>query len=174
MEFFKEPKTIELDVTTDELKQDDRFYDKKLYESSYFSLVNETIFTEPDNKQQWDTQLFITEKTYKPLMNFHPFIVVSLPYTLRYLRQQGFQTFPEMFDEYYDVVKDPIIRFDYIIKALEKWKNYSTDEKNERYNAIRPKLAFNKWHYLHHNKHQQLKTRKKDMLLSLHPYKNND
>ena len=174
LEFFAEPKHIELDVTTDELKQDDRFYDKSLYESSYFSLVNETIFTEPDNKQKWDTQLFITEKTYKPLMNFHPFIVVSLPYTLRYLRQQGFQTFPEMFDEYYDVVKDPVIRFEYIIKELTKWKNYSEDEKNHRYNSIRPKLAFNKWHFLHKNKLDQLKTRKKDMLLSLHPYKNND
>ena len=174
LEFFNEPKHIELDVSTEQLKQDDRFYDKKLYESSYFSLVNETIFTEPENKNSWDTQLFITEKTYKPLMNYHPFIVVSLPHTLRYLRQQGFETFPEMFDEYYDVIKDPKERFSYIIRELEKWKNYSEDEKNMRYNAIRPKLAFNKWHFLHKNKEQQLKTRKKDMLLSLHPYKNND
>ena len=171
-EFFEEPREMKLDVTTDELKQDDRYYDKKLYESSYFSLVNETIFTEPENKQKFDTQLFITEKTYKPLMNYHPLIVVSLPFTLRYLRQQGFQTFPEMFDEYYDVVREPQMRFSFIIQELEKWKSYSTDEKNERYNAVRHKLAFNRFHFLHHNKLQQLKTRKKDMLLSLHPYKN--
>jgi len=171
-EFFKEPKSIELDISTETLKQDDRYYDKKLYESSYFSLVNETIFTEPENRQRHDTQLFITEKTYKPLMNYHPLIVVSLPFTLRYLRQQGFQTFPEMFNEYYDVVRDPKERFNYIIQELENWKNYSTDEKNERYNAVRHKLAFNRFHFLHHNKLHQLKTRKKDMLLSLHPYKN--
>ena len=171
-EFFKEPREMKLDVSTDELKQDDRYYDKGLYESSYFSLVNETIFTEPLNKNNWDTQLFITEKTYKPIMNYHPFIVVGLPHTLRYLRQQGFQTFPEMFDEYYDVIKDPKDRFEFIIRELEKWKNYSTDEKNERYNKVRHKIAFNKWHYLHSNKGQQLKTRKKDLLLSLHPYKN--
>ena len=163
---------MKLDVSTDELKQDDRYYDKGLYESSYFSLVNETIFTEPLNKNNWDTQLFITEKTYKPIMNYHPFIVVGLPHTLRYLRQQGFQTFPEMFDEYYDVIKDPKDRFEFIIRELEKWKNYSTDEKNERYNKVRHKIAFKKWHYLHSNKGQQLKTRKKDLLLSLHPYKN--
>ena len=171
-EFFKEPRAIELDVTVDQLRNDDRYYNKKLYESSYFSLVNETIFTEPLNKNKWDTQLFITEKTYKPLMNYHPFIVVSLPYTLRYLRQQGFQTFPEMFDEYYDITRDPVERFNRIIQELQKWKGYSTDEKNERYNSVRHKLAFNKWHFLHKNKHHQLKTRKKDMLLSLHPYKN--
>ena len=171
-EFFAEPKSIELDVTTDELKTDDRYYDKELYKNSYFSLVNETIFTEPGNKRNSDTGLFITEKTYKPLMNYHPFIVVGLPYTLRYLKSQGFHTFPEMFDEYYDVIKDPKERFAFIIKELNKWKGYSTKEKNDRYNSIRHKLAFNRFHFLHYNKLDQQKTRKKDVLLSLHPYKN--
>ena len=171
LEFFKEPKEIKLDVTVETLSQDDRYYDKKLYVSSYFSLVNETIFSE-QGKQGEDAQLFITEKTYKPLMNYHPFIVVALPHTLAYLREQGFLTFPEMFDESYDSMTDPEQRFSAIINELKKWQEYSINEKNERYNKVRHKLAFNKWHFLHNNKQLQLKARKKSMLLALHPHKN--
>ena len=116
--------------------------------------------------------LFITEKTYKPLMNYHPFMIVGLPYTLRYLRQQGYQTFPEMFNEFYDAFKNPKHRLQGIIQNLEDWKGISTDDKNEKYNSIRHKLAFNRFHFLHQNKHKQLKARKRDILLSLHPYKN--
>ena len=171
-EYFKNPHQLELDMSSEELQKDDRYYDKKLYETSYFSLVNETIFYEDDSNQLMN--MFITEKTYKPLMNYHPFMVVGLPYTLRYLRQQGFQTFPEMFDEFYDTFKEPKHRFKYIIQNLENWKGLSKDDKDEKYNAVRHKLAFNRFHFLHHTKHQQLKDRKRDLLLSLHPYKNND
>ena len=169
-EYFREPRQLKLDISSEKLQQDDRYFDKTLYESSYFSLVNETIFYENDSNQLMN--LFITEKTYKPLMNYHPFIIVGLPYTLRYLRQQGYQTFPEMFDEFYDAFKDPKQRLQCIIDQLENWKGISTDDKNEKYNSIRHKLAFNRFHFLHQNKHQQLKDRKRDILLSLHPYKN--
>ena len=174
--FFKKPREIKLDVTTEMLSQDDRAYDKKLYESSYFSLISETIFSTlsdvPWSNAGEEPQLFITEKTYKPLMNYHPFIVVGLPHTLAYLQSEGFYTFSEMFDETYDSIIDPEERFSSIINELKKWKSYSINEKNERYNKVRHKLAFNRWHFLHKGKELQLKNRKRDMLLSLHPYKN--
>ena len=169
-EYFREPHQLELDISSEKLQLDDRYFDKTLYESSYFSLVNETIFYENDSNQLMN--LFITEKTYKPLMNYHPFMIVGLPYTLRYLRQQGYQTFPEMFNEFYDAFKNPKHRLQGIIQNLEDWKGISTDDKNEKYNSIRHKLAFNRFHFLHQNKHKQLKARKRDILLSLHPYKN--
>ena len=58
------------------------------------------------------------------------------------------------------------------IKKMFAEKIDPIEEKNKRYNDVRHKLAFNHFHFLHHNKEEQLKTRKKDMLLSLHPYKN--
>jgi hypothetical protein len=45
---------------------------------------------------------FICEKTLKPLAAQHPFIVFSTRNTLRHVRDLGFETFPEIFDESYD------------------------------------------------------------------------
>ena len=48
---------------------------------------------------------FITEKTLKPIMYGHPFLLITHPGTLRHLRSLGFETFPEWFDEAYDEIE---------------------------------------------------------------------
>lgn len=68
--------------------------DTKLYSNSYYSLVTETHTSK--------NSLFITEKTYKPILMGHPFMIVGCPNTLSYLKNKGYYTFPELFDESYD------------------------------------------------------------------------
>ena len=68
--------------------------DEKLYSNSYYSLVTET--------QTSKESLFITEKTYKPILMGHPFMILGCPTTLSYLKSKGYYTFPELFDESYD------------------------------------------------------------------------
>ena len=78
------------------------------YDDTVFSLVTETCV-----KQE---VLFLTEKIYKPIMYGHPFVVFGNPGSLKYLQSKGYQTFPELFDESYDTIQDPVERLNKIIK----------------------------------------------------------
>ena len=51
---------------------------------------------------------FITEKTYKPLMYGHPFMVIGNMDTNTILREQGFETFEKEVDIHYDKQNDHI------------------------------------------------------------------
>ena len=86
---------------------------KKYFNSTYFSLVNETYF-ETGNVR------FLTEKIYKPIMHKHPFILVSTPYSLELLKEQGYKTFDDFIDESYDNELDNGKRLLKIIKEVEK------------------------------------------------------
>ena len=54
----------------------------------------------------------ITEKTFKPLVNFHPFVLFGDPGSLALVRALGFKTFAPVIDERYDEESDPYKRFD--------------------------------------------------------------
>jgi hypothetical protein len=76
---------------------DQRWFEPSWYDSTCFSLVNESSCED-------DEPLFWTEKTCKPLAFFHPFLLVSRPGLLAKLREFGFETWPELFDESYDTM----------------------------------------------------------------------
>ena len=84
----------------------------KLFLDSYISIVTETSFY-IDND-------FISEKIWKPLYQFHPFIVVGRPHLLKYLRDSGFKTFDFLIDETYDTIEDNDLRMELIIKEIKK------------------------------------------------------
>ena len=84
----------------------------KLFLDSYISIVTETSFY-IDND-------FISEKIWKPLYQFHPFIVVGRPHLLKYLRDIGFKTFDFLIDETYDTIEDNDLRMELIIKEIKK------------------------------------------------------
>lgn len=64
------------------------------YTNSKFSLVSESFYG--------STVCLISEKTYKPVMLGHPFIIYGTIGTLQHLKKKGYETFPELFDETYD------------------------------------------------------------------------
>ena len=49
---------------------------------------------------------FFMKKYVNPLVNLHPFIVMSTPYTLRKLQEFGFKTFDGFINENYDHEED--------------------------------------------------------------------
>lgn len=71
-----------------------RFFNRQWYDDTYFSLVAETTVT--------SGEIFITEKTFKPIAYQHPFLILGQPKILDYLRSQGFETYNNIFDESYD------------------------------------------------------------------------
>jgi len=93
---------------------------RKEYEESYFTIVSETN-AESDF-------CFITEKTIKPIMNLHPFVILGNPKTLSVLKSFGFKTFDTWWDESYDSEIDFLKRGEKLINLVESLCNKTSDE----------------------------------------------
>jgi hypothetical protein len=91
------------------------------YDSTLFSVVAESFM----RTKYWASaptglnyRTEISEKSFKPICFQHPMIVFGSEGTLRYLRNQGFETFDNMFDESYDDVLDDLARFDSCVSSV--------------------------------------------------------
>jgi len=78
--------------TLDE-QQGQRYMHPSWYGKTYCTVLVETFL---------DLPLHVSEKSYKPLAYYHPFLSVSAPGTLAFLKEAGFETFDNIFDESYD------------------------------------------------------------------------
>ena len=85
------------------------------YEHTACSLISETN----DNEV-----IFITEKLWKPIICQHFFIVHGNYLYLQKIREMGFMTFGQYFDESYDLEPDPYKRAHKILALIEKLKNF--------------------------------------------------
>ena len=81
------------------------------YIDTYFSLVTETIFDYPYSMR--------SEKTYKPIAQGHPFIMVSNAGYYRDLHHMGFQTFGHVIDESFDQIENNQDRIERIAAVVE-------------------------------------------------------
>jgi hypothetical protein len=72
--------------------------------------------------------LFLTEKTFKPISLQMPFIVIGQPGTLARLKELGYKTFSDFWDESYDQVLDPLIRMNKICDLVEHLSKFTTNE----------------------------------------------
>jgi hypothetical protein len=109
---------------------------------SYFTFVTETTFANDHD----ENVLFLTEKIYQPILQYHPFIVAACPGMLEYMRKYGYQTFPELFDESYDQEQDLKRRTKMILDNIEHVCNMSIDDLHQIYYSdhFQQKLVHNK------------------------------
>jgi hypothetical protein len=101
------------------------YENREPYLESYFSIVTETPFT---NKTY-----FSTEKIYRPMLHYHPFIVQGSPYTLKRLKKLGFKTFHPYIDESYDEIISPFRRMQKLTKEIKRICNMSKGEMHKWY-----------------------------------------
>lgn len=85
---------------------------------------------------------FPTEKTFRPILMKKPFISMCSKNHLIYLRQMGFKTFYEFWDEDYDGY-DPVTKFDHIIKLLHTLSTKSKEELHSMYSDMQEILDHN-------------------------------
>lgn len=132
IKLFKESihcnKPIVLDKSPNELQ--DRTsqiqLNNKFLLDSYFSIVTETVV---DNENTGIK--FYTEKTYQPIQSLHPFILYSGYHSLKYLKNQGYATFPELFNEEYDNIKNENIRGKFIVSEVDRLSKWSKSKLND-------------------------------------------
>jgi hypothetical protein len=91
---------------------------ESFYETSFVHITSETYF--------FSDIIHITEKSFKPILYKQPFIVLAAPNFLASLRELGFKTFSDIWDESYDTEKNHTKRF-YMILALIKEINSFDD-----------------------------------------------
>lgn len=110
--------------------------DPTLFLDSYFSLVTETIMRN-------HATISITEKTIKPIMNMHPFLLMGGQYSLRELRRMGFETFEPFIDESYDSVQDYQQRTEMVLAEAHRLAMLPLQELHDIYQALMPRLLHN-------------------------------
>ena len=109
---------------------------KELYLSTYLHLTSETKFDTGDYP-------FLSEKTYRPLMNLQPFIYIGNHHSLKKLHKMGFKTFHPYINENYDLEEDPKKRMSMIEKEIAIFNNKSIDEIHNWYYSITDILLHN-------------------------------
>ena len=110
--------------------------DIDLTNCSYLELINETYFDSVSG-------LFITEKTFRTIALGHIFLICGQPGLLAHLKQEGFQTFDDLFDESYDNIVSFSQRWAIIKKNLQLWLDMSDTEKKSYYIRSFDKLVHN-------------------------------
>ncbi len=101
---------------------------------TWISVVSEASFAE--------NTCFISEKSFKPIATMHPFIIYGNKHSLKYLRNLGYKTFSNFFDESYDELES-WDRLDAIIKLLEDIKKMSPNDRLIWFTSMQEVLKYN-------------------------------
>ena len=136
-------KEMQLDVDATEDAWHNRGMTAEHYADSYFNVTTETWPAEPS--------FFVTEKIYKPIMNLQPFILLGHPGLLAYLKENGYETFPEFFDEHYDNIEDHSQRFYSVMQNIIRVNSFPKEELHSLYKRVWPKLLHNRQKLLDHS-----------------------
>lgn len=117
-----------------------RYIDTNWMDDTAFTLVAETFICDNSTSgySLTNDNFFLTEKSYKPLACKHPILLASTKGNLAHLRSQGFETFPELWDESYDNIADWRERIDRIVEIVKDFDIGSLDNKH-----IQEKLRYN-------------------------------
>jgi hypothetical protein len=132
----------------------------KVVSKTYFNVVTET-----HNEIVYDDyDLFITEKTCKALIT-QPFIVIGNYGTLRHVKKLGFETYPELFDESYDLIENPKDRLEFILDEIERLCNMDKNELEKIYKSVLWKIK--------HNRKIMVEFEEDEFASKIEDYKNN-
>jgi len=94
-------------------------HDTKIWERIGIYIGTETAYTYNEKRDFMSTSfLSLTEKTYKPIRMKTPFILYGQPFILKQLKNDGYQTFGDLWDESYDSVLEPAARADKIADVI--------------------------------------------------------
>ena len=90
--------------------------DQDIYEKPYNDTACSIVSETNDN----DFDVFLTEKIWKPIIAQHLFVVHGNYLYLQKLKEMGFKTFNNYFEEVYDLQRDPDVRLDTIVDVCDR------------------------------------------------------
>jgi hypothetical protein len=113
----------------------DKFY------MSYLHVVTETFGR--------GSQTFFSEKVFKPIIYFQPFVLVGAYNDLHRLKSLGYKTFNGIIDESYDDIKDDEKRLIVLSKEIGRIVSMSNDEINNFYQSCYDIMMHNFFHWIY-------------------------
>ena len=113
----------------------------KEYSENLFSLVGETDYCTRN-----DTELFYTEKTFKPMVYGHPILILGQKGLNKRLSELGFKTYEAVFDLSFDDEPDNKKRMLMMLKEIERvLRSLNKEDDIERfYEKIEPVVEHNR------------------------------
>ena len=134
---------LEIDgVELNEKKWSYEKFDNKFYLDSYFQIIADNHF------DSYSDQIHLTEKVWKAITNFQPFIYIGHPNALKKLREFGFKTFEPFIDESYDDEYDKDKRFKMIQEQISRLVcDRTIEEIHDWYWSIEQDLRHNYYHF---------------------------
>ena len=106
------------------------------YHATDIEVVLETLFD--------DDRLHLTEKTLRPIACAQPFILTGTHGSLEYLRSYGFKTFESIWDEGYDLIKDPEERLIEIAELMRHIANWDSQTRERNITQAQAIAEYNK------------------------------
>lgn len=86
---------------------------EKIHDQTLFHIANESLVTDQNS-------MFYSEKTFRPIKCFQPFLIYGQPRCNHYLKNLGYKTYEDWFDLSFDFEEDPIDRYLKILKIIEE------------------------------------------------------
>lgn len=87
----------------------------KFYQSTVFEVVGETL-----TQNWWGTSKEYSEKSFKPIVNFQPFLIYGQKGCNHNLEKLGYQTYHDWFDLSFDFIDDEIERLLCLYQSVEQ------------------------------------------------------
>ena len=112
-----------------------------------FAEVNDSMIYVPTETVYFGDRTHITEKTFKAIALGMPFVLVAAAGSLEYLREYGFRTFHDIWDESYDSNTDDLSRFRQVSDLLADIDSMSLRERHSIYRHCWPVIEHNWNHF---------------------------
>tara|TARA_B100000686_G_scaffold29930_3_gene30503 strand:+ start:24363 stop:25412 length:1050 start_codon:yes stop_codon:yes gene_type:complete len=91
------------------------------------------------------SDVFLSEKTFKPMIGLRPFIILGDANVYKKLKEYGFDTFEDLFPRVHIEEKDKYWRTDNVIKDLcNLQRSYGLDGLNQLYRELETRLIYNR------------------------------
>lgn len=106
---------------------------------------------------------YITEKTFKPILMKRPFVLLASVGSLAKLRELGFRTFDNYWNEDYDQDSDPNTRLHKVLAIVNDICKLSVAELQEMCYSMSDVLEYNFDHYVNHYAGSLFQSRLKEL-----------
>lgn len=90
-------------------------------DTSFVKIHNQTIFQIANETEMNDyngTALFLSEKTFRPISQFQPFVIYGQPQSNYVLKELGYKLYDEWFDLSFDSEPDHVVRYKKLLNSV--------------------------------------------------------
>lgn len=129
------PLVIDGEQDVNQMCQDYHNLSRPFYQRSLISIITETNF--------YDNAVSLTEKSFKPGKEMHPFIIAGASGAIKGMHELGFRTFNEFWDESYDDIKDHNERMRKIMSIMAEIGTWSDEQIIDFRRRVKPILEHN-------------------------------